>query len=59
MRRRVNVGVALAGMKAVFAAGNNSFAVKTDDTFWMWGAGGRNEWPLAANTKLPVKLDLP
>lgn len=59
LRWRVNDGVKLAGVTAVFVAGNNSFAVKTDGTFWIWGAGGRNEWPLEANTKLPVKLDLP
>lgn len=51
--------VKLAGVKAVFAAGNNSFAVQTDGTLWMWGAGGRNEWPLAQNARLPVRLDLP
>jgi alpha-tubulin suppressor-like RCC1 family protein len=48
----------IAGVKAVFAAGNNSFAVRTDDTFWIWGSGDRGEWPLAANTKVPTRLEL-
>ena len=49
----------LPGVKAVFAAGNNSFAVKTDGTFWIWGIGERGACPLTANAGLPVKLDLP
>ena len=48
----------IAGAKAVFAAGNSSFAAWADGTFWIWGSGGRNEWPLTANTRLPVKLEL-
>ena len=48
----------ITGVKAVFAAGSNSFAVRTDGSLWMWGVGGRNEWPLPANTKLPVQVEL-
>lgn len=48
----------LTGVKAVFAAGNHSFAVRTDNTLWIWGSGARNEWPLTANAKLPVRLEL-
>jgi len=48
----------LAGVKAVFAAGNNSFAVRTDNAFWIWGSGGRGELPLPANTTVPVRLEL-
>ena len=35
------VTVRISGVKAVFATGNSSFAVKTDGTLWAWGAGGR------------------
>lgn len=50
------VTVRLAGVRAVFAAGNNSFAVKADGTFWAWGAGGRGEWPFRVDTKIPVMV---
>ena len=53
------VTVRLAGVRAVFAAGNNSFAVKTDGTFWAWGAGGRGEWPFRVDTKIPMMVPLP
>jgi hypothetical protein len=36
----------IAGVKAVFASGNSSFAVRNDNTLWIWGAGSRGEWPL-------------
>ncbi|MCU0247700.1 MAG: hypothetical protein MUC42_14090, partial [Bryobacter sp.] len=48
----------ISGVKAVFAAGNNTFAVKTDGSLWVWGSGGPREWPLTANAKLPVPLTL-
>ena len=48
----------IAGVKSVFAVGNNSFAVRTDNTFWVWGSGGPGEWPLTANTKLPRPMEL-
>ncbi len=47
------------GVKAVFASGNNSFAVKNDGTFWAWGIGRQNEWPFTANTKFPTAVRLP
>lgn len=50
----------IAGVKAVFAAGNNSFAVREDNSAWIWGAGFKwpegPEWPLAVNAKTPVPL---
>jgi alpha-tubulin suppressor-like RCC1 family protein len=49
----------LSGVKAVFAAGNNSFAVKNDGSFWGWGSGGQGRWPLSANTKVPTAIPLP
>ncbi|MFT3743279.1 MAG: hypothetical protein QM785_03190 [Pyrinomonadaceae bacterium] len=48
----------ISGVKAIFAAGNNSFAVKNDGTLWAWGIGGRTLWPFPANTKLPVQISL-
>lgn len=48
----------ISGVKAIFAAGNNSFALKNDDSFWAWGSGGRGEWPFAANTKVPTQVNL-
>lgn len=47
----------ITGVKAVFAAQNYSFAVKTDNTFWIWG-GGYGEFPLKINAKIPKILDL-
>ncbi|MGJ5818763.1 RCC1 domain-containing protein [Paludibaculum fermentans] len=51
--------VKISGVKAVFAGGNQSFAVKQDGTAWVWGSGDRREWPLAANAPLPVALSFP
>jgi alpha-tubulin suppressor-like RCC1 family protein len=48
----------ISGVRSIFAAGNNTFAVKTDGSLWIWGVGGRGEWPLTANAKLPVRLEL-
>jgi alpha-tubulin suppressor-like RCC1 family protein len=50
------VTVRISGVKAVFATGNSSFAVKTDGTLWAWGAGGRGDWPLQVHTKIPVMV---
>ena len=49
----------IAGVKTVFAVGNNTFAVKQDGSFWGWGSGGREEWPFAANTRLPTAITVP
>ena len=50
----------ISGVKAVFAAGNSSFAIREDNSAWIWGAGYKwpegPEWPLAANAKTPVPL---
>lgn len=48
----------LTNVQAIFAAGNNSFAVRADGSLWAWGSGGRNEWPFAVNTKLPVPVKI-
>lgn len=48
----------ITGVKTLWAAGNHSFALKADGSLWVWGAGGPLEWPLKANTRLPVRLDL-
>lgn len=44
----------IAGVAAVFAAGNNSFAVRRDGTLWAWGAGGPGEFPLTSNVRVPT-----
>jgi len=44
----------IAGVARVFAAGNNSFAVRTDGSLWAWGSGGANEWPLKTNVRVPT-----
>lgn len=49
----------ITGVRSIFAAGNNSFAVKKDGTFWAWGIGRPDEWPLKANTKVPVQIQFP
>jgi alpha-tubulin suppressor-like RCC1 family protein len=46
--------IKITGVAAVFAAGNNSFAVRTDGTLWAWGAGGPGEFPLTSNVRLPA-----
>lgn len=48
------VSVKIAGVARVFAAGNNSFAVRTDGSFWAWGSGARGEWPLTAHVRVPT-----
>jgi len=49
----------ISGVRAVFAVGNNSYAVKTDGSFWGWGYGANGRWPFAAVTKLPAPVALP
>lgn len=48
----------IAGVKAVFGAGNNSFAVRTDNSVWAWGAGDREDWPFRANTSVPTRITI-
>ena len=49
----------LTGVKAVFAVGNSSFAVRNDGTFWGWGTGDKGRWPFPAWTKVPTPITLP
>ncbi len=46
----------ISGVKAIFACGNNSFAVKNDGSLWVWGMGHVGDWPLTNNTQIPKKL---
>jgi alpha-tubulin suppressor-like RCC1 family protein len=48
----------ITGVSAVFAAGNNTFAVKTDGSFWGWGQGGSQDWPFKTVTRVPAPIDL-
>lgn len=48
------VSIKITGVAAVFAAGNNSFAVRTDGALWAWGAGGRGEFPLTSDLRVPA-----
>jgi alpha-tubulin suppressor-like RCC1 family protein len=44
----------IAGVARVLAAGSNSFAIRTDGSFWAWGRGGPNEWPLKTHVRVPT-----
>ena len=49
-------------VKAIFAAGNHSFAIRQDNSLWIWGARAsyyRPEWPLPKQSNLPVPLVIP
>lgn len=52
------VAIKIAGVKALFGCGNNSFAVRNDGSLWAWGIGDPGSWPLKANTRLPARLAL-
>ncbi|MFN7923655.1 MAG: hypothetical protein U0Q16_26370 [Bryobacteraceae bacterium] len=51
----------ISGVKAAFAAGNNSFAIKTDGSLWIWGRGSSypNVWPMTRNAPVPEPLRIP
>jgi alpha-tubulin suppressor-like RCC1 family protein len=53
------IALKFTNVRAVFAVGNNTFAVKTDDTLWGWGSGARDQWPFQANIRVPTPLTLP
>ncbi|MBL8136610.1 MAG: hypothetical protein JNL48_08325 [Acidobacteria bacterium] len=48
------VAIKVSGVTAVFAAGNNSFAVRTDGSLWAWGAGDAQRFPLTSNVRVPA-----
>jgi alpha-tubulin suppressor-like RCC1 family protein len=48
----------IADVKAVFACGNQSLAIRSDNSLWTWGNGDRGEFPLNAVTKLPVLVTI-
>jgi len=49
----------ITNVKAVFAVGNSTFAVKADNSLWGWGAGDRGRWPFEANIAVPTRITLP
>lgn len=52
----------ISGVKAVFAVGNNSYAVRNDGSIWFWGGGGGYEgvWPLGRKgAPLPIPFPFP
>lgn len=44
----------LSGVVSIHAAGNNSFAITRDGTFWAWGVGNPGEFPLTSNIRVPA-----
>lgn len=48
----------ITNVKAVFAVANNSYAIKNDNSFWVWGVGYRGEYPLSANVAIPRQMIL-
>lgn len=50
-----------AGVASIYAVGNTSFAVKTDDTVWWWGVAlvNRMSAPLGRNRNVPTLITLP
>lgn len=48
----------ITSVKEVFAVQNYSFAVQTDNTFWIWGGGDYGEFPLKVNSKVPKPFEL-
>lgn len=51
----------ITGVAAVFAEGNNTFAIREDNTVWAWGATGYEGpvWPIRKDTAFPVQIMLP
>lgn len=49
----------ITGVTAVWATGNNSFAVTRDGGFWIWGGELGGTGVLAVNQKVPVRFPLP
>jgi alpha-tubulin suppressor-like RCC1 family protein len=49
----------ISGVTAVWAAGNNSFAVTRDGRFWIWGVELGGTGLLARNLKVPTPFPLP
>jgi alpha-tubulin suppressor-like RCC1 family protein len=51
----------IVGVRNVWAAGNNSLALKTDGSLWIWGIGSSypRVWPMTKNAPFPVRLQIP
>lgn len=46
----------LTGVKTVFAVHNNTYAIKTDGSVWIWGASFTGGFPLKAQARLPARF---
>lgn len=51
----------ITAVKRVFAAGNNSYALRTDGSTWIWGPGSpyKREWPIGPDAKFPIPFTFP
>ena len=51
----------IAGVKAVFAAGDDSYAIRNDGALWILGVGSEfaREWPIKADAPVPIRLEIP
>lgn len=49
----------ITGVKAVWAAGNNGFALKTDNSFWAWGGPSYPKFPFSSVISVPKPFALP
>ena len=50
----------IAGVRAVFAAGNNTYAIRDDSSLWILGVGSEfaREWSMKANAPVPIRLTI-
>ena len=48
----------IPGVRAVFAAGNNTHAIRDDSSLWILGVSSAfaREWSMKANAPVPIRL---
>ena len=47
----------LTGVKTIFAVNNNTYAIKTDGSVWIWGDASSVGFPLKTQAKVPVRFE--